>query len=246
MNYQNTRYPVRERIRTTHSTAWDRISRAGTWWSGADRIAMVKEARAALNCDLCRRRKAALSPFSDALASAHTPISPDNPTSPEGRAAELPESVIDMIHRISTDPGRLTRAWFDSVMASGISMPEYIEVLSVVTTSIMIDTLHRTLGLEPPSLPDAVAGEPSRKENDAVIDGGAWVPLMPADLGATETGMPSVPNIVRAMSLVPDAVKLYFDVERAHYTVAPIAMAISRDQMEFVAARVSALNQCFY
>ena len=232
MNYQETAYPIRERIRSSHAVAWEQISAPGTWWRGADRVAMVAEARAALACDLCEERKGALSPF--AVAGTHQSPS------------DLPEAVVEMIHRISTDPGRLTRDWFDGISATGVRLERYIEVLSVITTSILIDTFHRTLGLDVPELPEPKAGDPSCRVNENVIDGGAWVPLMPADPSATETGMPRVPNIVRAMSLVPDAVQLYFGVERAHYTVNPIEMAISRDQMEFVAARVSALNQCFY
>ena len=65
-------------------------------------------------------------------------------------------------------------------------------------------------------------------------------------------GLPMVPNIVRALSLVPDEVRALRKSSDAHYL--PIGQipdptvrrALDRMQMELVAARVSALNQCFY
>ena len=232
MKYEGIRYPVRDELAVAHEQAWQSIARPGTWWTGADRIAMVAESRSARHCTLCSQRKSAVSPYS--IEGNHD------------RVSTLPRQIIEVIHRVSTDPGRLTRNWFNGVIESGVSMEEYIEVLSVVATSIMIDTFHRSLGMKVPALPEAKPGNPSRIDNENVVEGGAWVPLMPADLEASATGLPSVPNIVRAMSLVPDAVSLYFGVERSHYTTAPMDIAITRDQTEFVAARVSALNQYFY
>ncbi len=39
---------------------------------------------------------------------------------------------------------------------------------------------------------------------------------------------------------------LFFDAFRAHYTIYDFEVTLTRPQMELVAARVSALNQCFY
>jgi hypothetical protein len=64
---------------------------------------------------------------------------------------------------------------------------------------------------------------------------------------------PFIPNIVRALSLVPDAVRVLQRSSDAHYL--PVAQIgdptarrahLDRLQTELVAARVSALNQCFY
>ena len=69
-------------------------------------------------------------------------------------------STIDAIHRMRTDPGRLTKSWFDGVMAAGISHQAYVEMVSVVNSSVIIDTLHRCLDLELPALPAPIEGEP--------------------------------------------------------------------------------------
>jgi hypothetical protein len=61
-----------------------------------------------------------------------------------------------------------------------------------------------------------------------------------------------VPNIMRALSLVPDAARMLRRLSAAHYIREDqipdptIRRILDRSQMELVAARVSALNQCFY
>src|SRR5207244_248074 len=109
----------------------------------------------------------------------------------------------------------------------------------------------------PLPLPTPLAGEPSRHRPAGAQDGGAWVPIIdPADASGPEAdlygGGDFVPNIVRAMSLVPDEVRVLRRSTDAHYV--PVAQipdptyhrALARPQMELIAARVSALNQCFY
>ena len=63
---------------------------------------------------------------------------------------------------------------------------------------------------------------------------------------------PLQPNIMRALSLVPDHVRMLQSESRSHYVPLPVLsdMSVGRDldrmQIELVAARVSALNECFY
>ena len=63
-----------------------------------------------------------------------------------------------------------------------------------------------------------------------------------------------VPNVGRGLSLVPDAVRSARDLMLAHYMKyeqvvtdwEPRDRPISRSQMELVASRTSAKNDCFY
>jgi hypothetical protein len=63
-SYPPSPYPVRDDIVVAHRHAWSRIARPGTWLDGATRVAVAAETRNAATCDLCRRRKQALSPYS--------------------------------------------------------------------------------------------------------------------------------------------------------------------------------------
>jgi hypothetical protein len=61
-----------------------------------------------------------------------------------------------------------------------------------------------------------------------------------------------IPNIVRALSVVPAEARALQMLSASHYLpveqiVDPtIRRSLDRTQMELIAARVSALNQCFY
>src|SRR5204863_9810774 len=86
--------PIRPAIAAAQARAWERIARPGAWWDGAQRVAIAAEIRRAVECRLCRRRKAALSPSAE--AGAHDSL------------GALPAAVVEIVHRVHTDPARLT------------------------------------------------------------------------------------------------------------------------------------------
>ena len=217
---------------SSHADGIAAYSKAGSWFSGAERLSILKEARDASNCSLCAKRKEALSPYS---------LSGDHDS-----ATDLPDNIVEVIHRVQTDSGRLTESWFKSVIDTGLSQAAYIEIVGAVSTAIILDSFARGIGVEPIEPGNASDGEPDRTVNESVFDGGAWVPLFDLPQEMTETGLPSSPNIFRAMGLVPTAIAHFFGVMRAHYALADLDFAINRSQTELIAARVSSLNQCFY
>lgn len=171
------------------------------------------------------------------------------PYAPQGAhdsMGELSLPVIEVIHRIKTDSGRLTETWFNSVVNAELSCAAYVEIVGAVATSIILDSFAVALGSNLVEPGEVEAGEPDRELNQNVFDGGAWVPLYDLPQEMTETGLPTSPNIYRAMGLVPSAIGHFFGVMRAHYALADLDFAISRSQTELIASRVSALNQCFY
>jgi alkylhydroperoxidase family enzyme len=231
---------VREDIRAAHRDFWEHLRAPGTWWPGATRVAIAVESRQAARCVLCRERRGALSPA--AVEGPHDTL------------GELSPLLVEVIHRIRTDAGRLTRAWFERMVDDGLTDAEYVEVVAIVAMLAGLDFFARALGIEPFPLPAPLSGESSRRRPPAARPGGAWVPMIaPEDADADLYGDGVfVPNIVRALSLVPDEVRMLRRLSDAHYL--PIASipdptarrALGRMQMELVAARVSALNQCFY
>ena len=222
----------------------DRIGRAGTWWDGSQRVAIAAETRHALSCALCRRRKEALSPA--AIEGEHDSL------------GALPETVIEVVHRVRTDPGRLSERWFRGVLAAGLTEEQYVETVSIVAHVVAIDTMGRGLDFDLLPLPPPQPGTPLQYRPPGARPGCGWMPwLEPADLSESEndlypTGRPAA-NIMKAMSLVPDEVRSFFDLV-SHQYLPPLAMrdfsreyrAISHAQIELLAARVSALNQCLY
>jgi hypothetical protein len=244
LDYSAAGVAVRDDLRAAHRAIWAFVSAPGSWWTGAQRVAIAAEARRADECAFCRERKAALSPH--AVSGEHD------------AAAVLPAHVVDVVHRIRTDPGRLSRAWFESVIAGGIAAAAYVELVAVVSLVSGVDFFCRSLGLPPHALPSPRPGQPSGYQPAGAKSGTAWVAMVaPEDAVGPEADLyppsPFIPNIVRALSLVPDAVRALCVANDAHYLPIgdignPMARpaVLDRMQTELVAARVSALNQCFY
>lgn len=52
----------------------------------------------------------------------------------------LPEVLVEQIHRIVTDPSRLTRKWHDGLIEAGLTPEKYVETLGCMATTIAVDT----------------------------------------------------------------------------------------------------------
>ncbi|MDP6255488.1 MAG: alkylhydroperoxidase-related (seleno)protein, partial [Alphaproteobacteria bacterium] len=104
--YQDLPWPVREDITAAQARTWEKLAQPGTWLSGAERLAIAAEARHAQDCQLCWERKDALSP--EAVRGSHDTLS------------QLSALEVEQIHRIRTDPGRLSRAWFLGLLEAGM------------------------------------------------------------------------------------------------------------------------------
>ena len=245
IDYSDAPYPVRENFAEGHNRYWQRLAAAGSWLTGAERVAVAREVRQVASCKLCKTRKAALSPYQ--VDGSHE------------TASELSATIVEVVHRIISDPARLTKSWFDGIMQQGLSAEKYVEVLGCLGNVIMIDEFCRGLGLPLNKLPEPIDGDPDhyRPVNIREDGDGAWVPILPnvvnsgpeSDLWDDRTGY-----VIRALSLVPNEVRHMLDLLDVHYidsrqiwnvTGSPRG-TLTRAQMEIIAARVSGLNGCFY
>ena len=244
VRYDAAAFPVRKEFAEAHGRFWDRLAGPGAWWTGAERVAIAAEVRNAPRCALCRERKAAVSP--NAVRGEHDQL------------AALPAPAVDVIHRVRNDPARLTRRWLDGVLADGLGVEAYVESVGTLVALLSIASVGRGIGLPLPPLPQPRPGEPSRRRPSGAAPEEAWVPMIaPANATGDEAdlyaGARFVPNVIRAMSAVPDEVRTLRELSKAHYLpVGNVAdpkaggYSLSRPQMELIAGRVSALNECFY
>ena len=242
-NYSALPYAVRPEIGEAYRAFWHRLAGPGSWWTGEERVAIAEASRLALTCDYCRERKDALSPYNFKGEHTHSDV--------------LPEIAVDAVHRVITDQSRITRQWIQDNAGRGLSKEAYVELVGITVVVFSIDEFNRALGLALESLPPPRAGEPDNYRPSILSEDMGFVPTIPPE-GATgrESDLWSgrAANVMRALSLVPEAVRDWYQVSGAQY-LSIEAMAnlikdknrsINRMQMELIAGRVSAVNQCFY
>lgn len=247
----DSRIVVRAAQRDACQGMWDRLARPGTWWDGSERASLVRAVRAARSCDLCARRKAALSPRS--VSGAH-----------DGMDGSLPAIAVEAVHRLATDSGRLTEDWYGELLDGGLVPAQYVEIVGVVAMATVTDTFHRAVGAAPPRIPDPVPGVPSRVEPDGARVLSAWVPTVPFDrlppelvalFGSIRSTLPArelekrgpsrVGNVMLALSLVPAEQHAFSSLSSAAF-YRSTELALTDDQRELVASATSAYNDCFY
>ena len=245
-DYGDAPFPIPDRIRDCHLRDWERLRSPGAWWTGAERVAIARQTRAAEDCELCRGRAAALSPAS--VAGEHEPDE------------LLPAAAVAAIHKLVSDNARLSKDWYDDVIsAEGMGDARYIELLGVLVHVFAVDEVHRALDLPLEPLPAPLPGGPSLRRPAGAMQDVSWPPIIlpeaadpeDADIYAEMRGRPA--NVISALSLVPDNVRWLNDQFAAHYLSWPQMgeidknhRTLTRPQLELLATRVSALNECFY
>ena len=153
--------------------------------------------------------------------------------------ASLPAIATSAAEILGSTPGRATRIWAESIVST-VGSAAYVELVGVVARASAVDSFHRSLGAIEPKLPEPRAGEPTGEQDRAASPGPAWVPMVG---GA---------SIVQALSAVPSEAEAQEDMHGPLYlTYAQMqdlqfVRGLTRPQMELVAARTSALNECFY
>ena len=145
-------YAIRDDIPVAHREIWGKIREPGCWWRGADGVSPSS-----------RRRGNARSYF-EACAQSRVASSPNADCGPHSRTTHLTDVVVDVVHRLTTDPARLSKGWLEGIGAEGVTDDsEYVELLGVDwwRRSAVADAFHRALTplpLEPLPTPEAGDG----------------------------------------------------------------------------------------
>lgn len=153
--------------------------------------------------------------------------------------SSLPAAATEVASKLGATPGRVTRSWVDSALAD-LGPGRYVELVGVVSRTSAVDAFHRAVGSPLPAFPEPKAGSPNGDDDPLASLGPAWVPMVG---GA---------SIVGALSAVPSEAEAQEDMHGPLYLTydemqdLEFERGLSRPQMELVAARTSALNECFY
>lgn len=200
----------------------------GDWLTGEQRRAAASEARDARTNELDAQRRQAISP--NAVAGQHAATD------------TLAAHAVEVVHRVASDPGRLTRTWADDAIAE-LGEEGYTELVGIAACTAVIDTFSWALHETETTLAAAQEGAPARQRPDEVGEVGAWVSQ------STGSGMA---NVSRSLSLVPVTNAAWVGLVQALYSRGPEFLdlqwerALSRPQVELVAARTTSELECFY
>jgi len=236
--FSNSEYPVRDDLAEIQEAQITALGAPGTWGTGAQRLAIAAEARQA--------------GYDAGVLEAPE----DGGHAPE---IKLPDVARKVVRRLATDPKDVDQASYKEALAGGLSDAEYVEIVGVVARMVDFDVFARGMGVALAPLPNPEPGEPSRERPPEAVQELAWVPTIPnppeggAIADELYEGGPK-PYIVRGMSLVPDELRKHVALEHIQYLpMNKIGIAdykhhegLTRSQAEIVAARVSALNECFF
>jgi len=151
----------------------------------------------------------------------------------------LATSDVEAASTVSAKPAAIRREWVNAI-TTDLGYPRYVEIVGIVSRLAAIDTFHVAIGTELEPLPEPEPGEPSRTEEPLARPGAAWVPMVG---GA---------SITQALSLVDAESTAQEDMHGPLYLTyeemaeLDFVRGLNRAQMELVAARTSAINECFY
>ena len=159
----------------------------------------------------------------------------------------LPDAARKMVRRLAVDPKDLDETSYREAREGGLTDEEYVEIVGLVSRVTDLDIFARGIGVD------------LRPLSAAAVRELAWVPTVPNPPEGGEAadelygGKPK-PYIVRALSLVPGELRRHLELEEVQYL--PLHRifvpdyrhheGFSRAQVEVVAGRVSALNECFF
>ncbi len=203
--------------------AWDGLGQPGAWWTGAQRIAIA---------DASRRAEAR--PLWD-----RPPELADVSDDPAGALTAFEEALAE---RVSVQPSSIDLSTY-KLIVERIGEDKYAELAAIISQVVPVDHLHDSLGHDREPFPAAEPGEVSRERPGGLVESVAFLPTMPAD---------GLPHVAVSLSLAQADNARRMLLVRAMYSGTQFGemvwthRALSRPQIELVAARTSALNECFY
>ncbi|MFT7599180.1 MAG: hypothetical protein ACI8TP_002109 [Acidimicrobiales bacterium] len=220
-SYADSPLDIEASVAESHRSVWSQLMRSGTWWTATEQLAIAARARAGFE------------------ARARPPWSRDLPQEVEG----LPTAALVVIDALVANPSSIDASWAAERIAD-VGDGHYVELVSVVATVVMVDMFAACAGSQLAPLPIASSdpGVPSSIYPDGLGDIGAYVRLLDPFPYA---------NVARALSLVPSANLLFRTTSVPMYSAPGMSDLIwttplTRPQVELVASRVAAMNECFY
>ena len=214
---------VNQDIVNSFRIVWDHLGRPGAWWTGPQRIAIAEHVR-----------KSAPRPLWD--------MPPPLETLSDEANGELTIFEAAVVERVAVSPSSINIETYEHIIQR-MGENKYAELAAVISQIVPIDHLHDALGLEREELPVPREGAITTERPSGLVTGIGFLPTLPTE------GLPHV-AVALSLSLADNARRML--LVRAMYSgdsfndMVWTHRSLNRPQVELVAARTSALNECFY
>lgn len=157
-----------------------------------------------------------------------------------GLHTDTDQTTVQAARRLGAHPASIRKSWVEEIVDSGLGYERYVEIVGVVSRAMATDTFMEALGREPAPLPEATPGTPTGDISPGARLGAGWVPM--AGAASIALALSLVPAENAALERLHGPMYLAFE----EMSDPAITRALTRPQMELVAARTSAINECFY
>ncbi len=214
---------VSKEIIDSFEIIWEHLGQSGSWWSGSQRIAIAQHVR-----------RSAPRPLWDKA--------PALDTLPDDYDGELTSFEIGVVERVTVEPSSIDFEVYKHIVER-MGEDKYAELAAVVSQVVPIDHVHDALGIEREELPLAIDSEITMERPEGLVFDVGFLPTLPAE------GLPHV-AVALSLALADNARRML--LVRSMYSGQSFGemvwthRSLSRPQVELVAARTSALNECFY
>ena len=199
------------------------LGRPGRWWTASQRLAIAAIARQARPRPLWDRAP----PLETLSSDRGDPLSP------------FVEALVELV---AVEASSISRKTVE-LSCERIGDAAYAELSAIVAQITAIDQLCHALGAALPPFPAPGPGQPSRVRPEGMGDAGGHIQMSTDHEGA---------NVARSLSLAAEDHDLWRGLVLSMYSrdefleMVWTDRALSRPQVELLAARTSALNECFY
>ncbi len=175
--FHHSPLPVTPDLATAFRSVWTQLAAPGTWWTGAERVALARVARAAY-------------------------VGESSPSD-----TRLPAPAVAAASLLGHDPAAITEPLIVEWEQSGLDSNRYVELIGLVSRVTAVDTFHRALGISLEPLPEPEPGEPTRNVTATrARKTRSWVPMIgpptiPASLSAVPKESDGLEELHAAMYL---------------------------------------------
>ena len=214
---------VPEEVIQSFEIVWQNLGKPGAWWTGQQRIEIAKEVRNSSQPTLFER-------VNDLSGYSHQ------------ETESLSPYVRAVVRKIAYQSSTIDRDAYNRIV-DVLGQDRYAELAAIVTQVVPIFTLADILGYPREKLPTAHEGIPTKERPEGLVNDVAFLPTF------SPRGLPHV-AVSLSLAQADNARRML--LVRSMYSGTNFGemvwehRSLSRQQIELVAARTSAINECFY